>query len=377
MILFPLLLLNSYSVCHYKDVVHAPKNPGELNIRPLIFKRQCQKYMGQTLQKLNRKTSTSGNRFLNFISILTGSGQNSLTERGIRQDMPGTSNFNMAVQHKHSICILYRGRLGNNMFQYASSFGIGRAKNMTIKVSKQDLLSKTFLLPSAVKVNNKQHCTHAKIISEKIHCAYDPTLYNFTDKEDVSLIDYLQSWKYFQQYDHQLRTEFTFQEEIMETAKEIFAGITQEHHLNNSTYIGVHVRRGDIAVSKSLRIQGYRIAPKSYIYKAVSFYKSRYKNATFLISTDDPLWVEKHFSKHQKLLKLHIIGKHPATIDLAVLSLCDHMIITTGTFSWWAGWLAGGTTVYYKHPVYYKSRLRKQFSENYTDYFYPQWIGLD
>ena len=263
------------------------------------------------------------------------------------------------------------------MFQYASSFGIAKDKNMSIVVSLQDPLSKIFQLTSARKVNNKQHCLHAKIQSEKIHSAYDPTLSNFTNKQDVSLTDYLQSWKYFKRHAEQLRTEFTFKENITLSAKRVFLAIATQYKPRNCTFIGLHIRRGDMASFKALHVQGYKTAPKGYIYKAVAYFKSRYKDVVFLVSTDDLKWVEKHYFKFKNLLKFHLIGKHSAELDLAILSLCDHMIITTGTFGWWAGWLSGGTTVYYKHHIKENSRLRRQFSSNYSDYFYPGWIGLD
>ena len=34
-------------------------------------------------------------------------------------------------------------------------------------------------------------------------------------------------------------------------------------------------------------------------------------------------------------------------MDLAILILSDHIIISIGTYSWWAGWLCKDTTVYY------------------------------
>ena len=39
--------------------------------------------------------------------------------------------------------------------------------------------------------------------------------------------------------------------------------------------------------------------------------------------------------------------QHSAGQDLALLASCDHTVMATGTFSWWAAWLANGTTVYY------------------------------
>ena len=63
-------------------------------------------------------------------------------------------------------------------------------------------------------------------------------------------------------------------------------------------------------------------------------------------------------------------------IAMAVLTLCDHVIATVGSFGWWIGWLTGGEVTYFKWPAKEGTELRKQYSKDYSDYFYPGWIGL-
>ncbi|KAH3835789.1 hypothetical protein DPMN_109153 [Dreissena polymorpha] len=43
--------------------------------------------------------------------------------------------------------------------------------------------------------------------------------------------------------------------------------------------------------------------------------------------------------------KVAFLEGNSDAVDMAVLSLCDHTIVSTGTFGWWAAWLAGGTTI--------------------------------
>jgi galactoside 2-L-fucosyltransferase 1/2 len=40
------------------------------------------------------------------------------------------------------------------------------------------------------------------------------------------------------------------------------------------------------------------------------------------------------------------------------LSMCNHTIITVGSFGWWSAWLANGTTVYFK-DVAKQKRLKR------------------
>jgi len=41
--------------------------------------------------------------------------------------------------------------------------------------------------------------------------------------------------------------------------------------------------------------------------------------------------------------------KNSGILDLAILSACNHTIIYTGTFIWWAAFLAGGESIYYRY----------------------------
>jgi len=51
-------------------------------------------------------------------------------------------------------------------------------------------------------------------------------------------------------------------------------------------------------------------------------------------------------------------------MDLAILSMSDHVIIGIGTFSWWAGWLCKGTTIYFDEPVPNGSSIASRLKTN-------------
>ena len=65
---------------------------------------------------------------------------------------------------------------------------------------------------------------------------------------------------------------------------------------------------------------------------------------------------------------------HGAEEDLAILSSCNHTIMTVGTYGWWAGYLAGGMTTYYQNFPPNSSSLKPWFSRE--DHFPPEWVGL-
>ena len=69
------------------------------------------------------------------------------------------------------------------------------------------------------------------------------------------------------------------------------------------------------------------------------------------------------------------IGSDDYVLDLVVLGSTDHVIMSTNTYGWWAAYMAGGHTIYYKHQARNGSRYGKNF--NNDDFFPPDWIPLE
>ena len=95
----------------------------------------------------------------------------------------------------------------------------------------------------------------------------------------------------------------------------------------------------------------------------------------FVFCSDDIRWVKRNFSNFTDKWKMAFVEDNPAAVDMAVLSLCDHTIVTTVSFGWWAAWLAGGKTIISKQQARNGSYLSTQFA--YPDYFYPDWIIIE
>ena len=72
-----------------------------------------------------------------------------------------------------------------------------------------------------------------------------------------------------------------------------------------------------------------------------------------------------------------VMAGNSAPVDIASLTLTDHMIVSIGTFGWWAGYLNPGIKTYMKDFIRPGSPFSNSFDDlNATDYIYPGWIGL-
>ena len=137
------------------------------------------------------------------------------------------------------------------------------------------------------------------------------------------------------------------------------------------TYIGMHVRRGDYLNMDNQKL-GYQAADIHYLTAAMHFYRHKYKNVIFVIASDDPDWCISNIPSTNQILAFSPFS-HPG-LDLCLLSQCNHTIVTTGAFGWWAGWLADGTVLYYKDNPVPQSPLAKEFRA--TDYYLPSWLPV-
>ena len=190
----------------------------------------------------------------------------------------------------------------------------------------------------------------------------------------------------------------------------------------DAVYIGVHIRRGDMMSQENVK-QGFSIADEEYIQRAITYILDELierqtgdqRNAlgsldvVFVVCSDDMLWSQEHFRSAalrvaQKLnsfnatedefhfsvrkdgektaahrpLSVNVFAIYSPGVsserDLALMSYCNHTIMTVGTFGWWAGYLAGGITVYYKDFPAPGGNLERWFSRD--DFFPPEWVGL-
>lgn len=125
------------------------------------------------------------------------------------------------------------------------------------------------------------------------------------------------------------------------------------------TWIGIHIRRGDFLTFFKLDTS------LSYLNVAMNHYRRKYINTRFLIASDDKDYVKLHLGNYSDVFitpKSFFSGD-----DLAALGLCEHTIVTAGSYGWWAGWLAGGDVM---HDIHYPIAAQNCIREHY----YPPWF---
>ena len=291
----------------------------------------------------------------------------------------------------NKITVLFIGGIGNKMFQYAAAFAFGMRYNYkpVFFHHSAHALYRTFALSTNDSYDDLAEVNLWAAICESRACAYDLAVEkNFLSpqiaRKNITLHGFFQSWKYFQDYSADLRKEFTFRTEIIDNAQAFLSqAIAKNLPPRTNNYerpllIGVHVRRGDMLQTYN-KARGYTVASASYIQKAMKYFTDKFSQAVaknhfmFVVATNDISWAMENI----RYANIPIVFSQNASaeVDLAILASCNHTIATVGTFSWWAGWLAGGITVYYRNFPRPKSFLSNIF--NSSDHWLPEWVGLD
>ncbi|CAH1777962.1 unnamed protein product [Owenia fusiformis] len=293
------------------------------------------------------------------------------------------------ISRNHKLFMKWQKGFGNQLFQYASLYGIARDNKMQASISSNLELWDIFKLGDDVVNDYKDlpYLSRPRYL-EKIG-RYDKRTQFLNYNLDITLVGYFQSWKYFETYKDDLKKHFTFnydyRKKINSYLKRI-PGFKQGNKTRSTTLVGIHIRRGDMLDYNNVKL-GYTVADEFYIQKAMTYYLSKYTNVVFIVASDDPEWAKqtvnqslrKYYMSHQNRKskfypKARYLNNNTREFDFGVLSSCNHMIMTVGTFGWWAGWLAGGEVIYFKFYPRPGSDLAALFTPE--DYYPRNWIGM-
>ncbi|KAK7096205.1 galactoside alpha-(1,2)-fucosyltransferase 2-like [Littorina saxatilis] len=258
------------------------------------------------------------------------------------------------------------GRMGNHLFMYASLLGIAARNNLT----HSPFFPKTALTGSFnLNYHNASRSTrNFTVMGEKFFGSYD-SRFERLPKKNVVFAGYLQSWKYFHHIRSTIFREFRFKDGIRRKALTLIEKAVKVKGKVNATRVGVHVRRSDM-LNRAVLQSGFKSPPVSFYKKAASYFREKYSDVIFIIVTDGPGWCNENLASDDVV----VADKAGPETHLALLTLCDHVISSVGTFGWWGGYLSGGDVVYYKHQIIPMTFRARNIA--HADYFLPNWVGI-
>ena len=179
-----------------------------------------------------------------------------------------------------------------------------------------------------------------------------------SDAANISLTGYLQSWKYWQHIEKQVRDKFSWNE-------------SEFSHLpkHRSDGIAIHIRRADYVQNQAYAQLGIDY----YIQALIENFPDWQKSPVFIFS-DDPAYCKLHFSAWNNI----IISEGRSDIeDMYLMSQSKNMILSNSSYSWLGAYFA--ETIHGKckviRPINHFSGSLANLS---IDDFYPErWIPFE
>jgi len=223
------------------------------------------------------------------------------------------------------------GRLGNQMFQYASLRGIADKHNYDWIIPPKEMFGS---IDPKVKESNSCIYDCFKLTSlvnvgvvgfktiEESFFHFDENLFN-TIPDQSNLMGYFQSEKYFSHIKSDILKDFEFHDHIQERAN-----IFLDEYKKN-TKVSIHFRRTDYIKNSHV----HALPSPEYYSNAMNMFE----NATFFVFSDDVEWCKQQtFVKNKNVVFPDIENDY---IDFCIMSMCDHNIIANSSYSWWASYL--------------------------------------
>ena len=267
---------------------------------------------------------------------------------------------------------LHNGRLGNQMSSFATLYAFNQLSKNTFRIglTNDQYLALSPIFPYFEKNAKKYliealHCDSAcskllwtqfplpkmSIEEDQWHILIEQSVNKLGRGFALNLGSYINFPILYQNFMEYLRNQvFQIRSEYHQKAVGIVNAIKQENA--NLKLIGVHARYTDYRGHLKQR-GGKYLKPKFFI-KAMNHFREKYSNQTrFLVVSDEVPKAKKVIidsqPHHRDIIFVGTIddaidGKvskeESVGVDLALLSLCQHVIMTHGTFGLWSTFLS-------------------------------------
>lgn len=259
------------------------------------------------------------------------------------------------------IIMRIKGGLGNQLFQYASSYALAKRLNQKLVFDPSftvNMTTRDYKLPllcvDTDEIIYTEQLPRKIIFLKNLYVNKTCRILNWAkhncgkfvywletkdewqseffllDAENLYVDGYFQSEDYFKQYRlellRQIQPKYELENEYIKVLGEI----------RSCNSIAVHVRRGDF---KKDSCEFHYLLDELYYTNAIQKIRTMVEKPIFFWFSDDMEWVKEHIGVADNFRFVSINTKHGDIDDMMLMKNCKHIIAANSTFSWWAAWL--------------------------------------
>ena len=250
-----------------------------------------------------------------------------------------------------------KGRLANHMFQALGTFMFSRLFGTKL-VYVTDTIDFTLTFPLFPVLEKKIWAVKDMLsklphINDTIGVSPDAlvrAISKYIETSDVVIDNYMVNHAYINHAKvgkcrQLLKKFFQFNCTDNEDAYR-YLNVVKDHWLighpnvqsDNITYVGVQVRRTDYT-NEMWSNHGMITPGKDYFFRAMQYYKDKFKNVVFVVATDDREWCFNNIMAEGVYMAPE---NNSPSGDMSLLSHCNHTIGSVGSFTLWSSLLTGG-----------------------------------
>ena len=217
------------------------------------------------------------------------------------------------------------GRIGNQLFQIASTIGIAIENGHDFIFNDSEIFK---YLPNLKKYTTHQFNNINNTYFESDFCYQDIKI---SSNENIFLYGYFQSYKYFEKNKQDVL-------DLLEINNPIFESSIKNINFYNSC--SIHIRRGDyVKIAQTNPLNPHPLQSIDYYKQAINIINAD----KYFVFSDDINWCKENL-KDERLVFIDYPEKNlnyfaADLCELQLMSLCNYNIIANSSFSWWSAYL--------------------------------------
>lgn len=216
------------------------------------------------------------------------------------------------------------GRIGNQLFQIASTIGIAIENRHDFVFNDSEIFKH---LPNLKKYTTNQFDSINNTYFESDFCYQDVKI---SSNENIFLNGYFQSYKYFEKHKDVILDLLRIKNYFFDVAVK---------NIDFSNSCSVHIRRGDyVKIAQTNPFNPHPLQSIDYYKQAINIINVD----KYFVFSDDIAWCKENL-KDERLVFIDYSEKNlnyfsSDLCELQLMSLCSNNIIANSSFSWWSAY---------------------------------------